>query len=91
MTPEHYAVDSNVLRGVINFRGSKVGRARFLNAKGQQVTFSTQPMVQLTLLDTTLAPAWRSKFIKENGLFVGIEVAFGAAQAIQSVEWTVQK
>lgn len=90
--PEHYAINANVLRGSITFKATKRGRGYFLDGEGRQVYFVTQPIVQLTLIDTTLAPAWRSKFLTDaQGRFTGIEVAFSAAQPLQVVEWVVSK
>jgi len=88
--PRHLAVEANVIRGTAHFDNSKVAYVYFLNSKGEQVSFSKQPFVSLTILDNTSSPVVKIGWIKNGNLFTGCVIRFNNPYT-GDVDWEVKE
>lgn len=86
--PKHYAIDVNVIKGRAHFDNCKWAYVYFLNDAGQQISFTKQPNLQVTVVNNSTQPAVRLDRVKAGNLYTGAKIGFTQNQTID-VDWMV--
>lgn len=85
--PIHVALDANQVCGTLELQNVKVAQADFADSAGNPVTFSKEPMIQMTLLNVSTVPPYKIVSIKTGNVFTGFKVGFSALQTL-SIDWS---
>lgn len=84
--PRHIALDVNVIGGTLTFANVKTMNAYFINAQGQQVSFTEAPRLSFTVTTDDNKVAYKVANLKNGALFIGFTVGFQTKVTLE-LEW----
>jgi len=86
--PKHLAIDVNYLFGTVFFNNTRNVDVYFKRQDGTQVYFTKAPKILLTPADSTTMPPFRTTYIKDGNLFIGVTIKM-AVSWTGNVDWVV--
>jgi hypothetical protein len=85
--PRLLGIDVNFLSGTITLTSVKVAQVNFVNSNGDPVAFTKEPMVSLTMLNSSTVPPFKVAGTKTGNVFTGFKIGFQTTQTVD-IDWT---
>jgi hypothetical protein len=86
MMPKLLGLDVNYLSGTVTMTAVKVAKVTFRDSSGNAVSFTKEPMIALTILNSSTVPPYKVKGDKTGNVFTGFTIGFQTTQTVD-VDW----